>query len=152
MNYKHALCIYPHSEGAPEKKYFPPIGLEYIATALENLMETVTIIDMRFESQLDDHIKDNNIDLICLSVNWDYQREAALDLIARIPSHIMIVMGGRYATTHAEDFFSATTKIDIIVRGDGEEIIRDIALNLPLKDTPRFAAERFIFINKLSRG
>jgi anaerobic magnesium-protoporphyrin IX monomethyl ester cyclase len=133
MNYKHALCVYPHMEGAPEKKYFPPIGLEYIATALEGLMETVTLIDMRFEPRVGDHLKNNNIDLICLSVNWDYQRQAALDFIARIPSHMMVVIGGRYASTHVEDFFAATTRIDIIVRGDGEEIIRDIASGLPLK-------------------
>lgn len=134
MNYKHALCVYPHMEGAPEKKYFPPIGLEYIATALEGLVETVTIFDMRFEPLEIDFISDNNIDLVCLSVNWDYQRKAALDLISRIHSDIMIVMGGRYATSHVEEFFSETSNIDIIVRGDGEEIIRDIASGLPFED------------------
>ena len=134
MKYKHALCVYPHKEGAPGKKYFPPIGLEYIATALENLVETVTLIDMRFEPQLDGFLKDNNVDLICLSVNWDYQREAALDLLARIPSHIKIVLGGRYVTTHVEDFFNASSKIAIIVRGDGEAIIRDIVNGLPLEE------------------
>ncbi len=134
MYYKNVLCVYPHLEGAPEKKYFPPIGLEYIATALEDLVENVTLIDMRFEPNLDGHIKDSNIDLLCLSVNWDYQRNAALDLIARIPSHIMVVIGGRYATTHVEEFFAATSNLDIIVRGDGEGIIRDIASGLPLKD------------------
>jgi hypothetical protein len=60
MNYKHVLCVYPHMKGAPEKKYFPPIGLEYIATALEDLVETVTLLDMRFETQVDDMIKDKN--------------------------------------------------------------------------------------------
>lgn len=134
MNYKHALCVYPHMKGAPEKKYFPPIGLEYIATALEDMVETVTLIDMRFDTQVNGFIENNNIDLICLSVNWDYQREAALNLIASIPSHIIIVMGGRYATTHVDDLFAATSKIDIIVRGDGEAIIRDIVSGLPLKE------------------
>ena len=134
MNYKHALCVYPHMAGAPEKKYFPPIGLEYIATTLEGLVEKVTLFDMRFEPLTDDYLIDSDIDLICLSVNWDYQQKAALNLIARIPSHIQVVMGGRYATTHVEELFAATPKIDIIVRGDGEEIIRDIALELPLKD------------------
>jgi anaerobic magnesium-protoporphyrin IX monomethyl ester cyclase len=134
MNYKHVLCVYPHIKGAPEKRYFPPIGLEYIATALEDLVETVILLDMRFETQVDDMIKDKNIDLLCLSVNWDYQQKAALNVIARTPSPIKIVMGGRYATTHVEDFFAATPNIDIIVRGDGEAIIRDIASGLPLKD------------------
>lgn len=134
MCYKNALCVYPHMEGAPEKKWFPPTGLEYIATVLEGLVENLALIDMRFEPDIDDHIKNNDVDFICLSVNWDYQLNAALDLIARIPPHIMVVMGGRSATTHIEEFFAATRKLDIIVRGDGEEIIRDIASGSPLKD------------------
>jgi hypothetical protein len=68
MLYKNALCVYPHQQGAPEKKYCPPIGLEYIATVLEGLVEKVTLVDMRFEPNLDDFIVNNNIDLVCLSV------------------------------------------------------------------------------------
>ena len=134
MPYKNALCVYPHKKGLPEKKYCPPLGLEYIATALEGLVENVTLVDMRFEPNLDDFLKRGIIDLVCLSVNWDYQRDAAIDIIARIPSHIRVVVGGRYATTCSEDLFAATPHLDIIVRGDGEEIIRDIASGFPLKD------------------
>jgi radical SAM superfamily enzyme YgiQ (UPF0313 family) len=136
MLYKNALCVYPHQQGAPEKKYCPPIGLEYIATVLEGLVEKVTLVDMRFEPNLDDFIVNDNIDLVCLSVNWDYQRDATINIIDRIPSHSKVVVGGRYATTCVEELFAAAPNIDIIVRGDGEEIIRDIALGLPLKDIP----------------
>jgi radical SAM superfamily enzyme YgiQ (UPF0313 family) len=69
-------------------------------------------------------------------VNWDYQRDATINIIDRIPSHSKVVVGGRYATTCVEELFAAAPNIDIIVRGDGEEIIRDIALGLPLKDIP----------------
>jgi radical SAM superfamily enzyme YgiQ (UPF0313 family) len=136
MLYKNALCVYPHQQGAPEKKYCPPIGVEYIATVLEGLVEKVTLVDMRFEPNLDDFIVNDNIDLVCLSVNWDYQRDATINIIDRIPSHSKVVVGGRYATTCVEELFAAAPNIDIIVRGDGEEIIRDIALGLPLKDIP----------------
>jgi anaerobic magnesium-protoporphyrin IX monomethyl ester cyclase len=136
MLYKNALCVYPHQQGAPEKKYCPPIGLEYIATVLEGLVEKVTLVDMRFEPNLDDFIVNDNIDLACLSVNWDYQQDATINIIDRIPSHSKVVVGGRYATTCVEELFAAAPNIDIIVRGDGEEIIRDIALGLPLKDIP----------------
>jgi anaerobic magnesium-protoporphyrin IX monomethyl ester cyclase len=136
MLYKNALCLYPHQQGAPEKKYCPPIGLEYIATVLEDLVEKVTLIDMRFELNLNDFIGNDNIDLVCLSVNWDYQQEAAISIIDRIPSHSKVVVGGRYATTCVEELFAAAPKMGIIVRGDGEEIIRDIALGVPLKDIP----------------
>lgn len=134
MPYKNALCVYPHKEGLPEKKYCPPLGLEYIATALEGMVESVTLLDMRFEPNLDDFLKRDGMNLVCLSVNWDYQRDAAIDCIARIPSHVKVVVGGRYATTSSEELFAASPRLDIIVRGDGEETIRDIASGLPLKD------------------
>ena len=132
--YKNVLCVYPHQKGIPEKKYCPPIGLEYIATVLEGLVERVTLIDTRFELNLDDFIEDDNIDLVCLSVNWDYQREAAINIITRIPSNIKVIVGGRYATVSVEELFAAASNIDIIVRGDGEEIIWDIASGLPLRE------------------
>ncbi|MFH1335446.1 MAG: radical SAM protein [Candidatus Zixiibacteriota bacterium] len=136
MVYKNALCVYPHQQGAPEKKYCPPIGLEYIATVLADLVEKATLIDMRFEPDLNDFFLNDKIDLICLSVNWDYQQNATINIIDRIPSHIKVVVGGRYATACVEELYAAAPNIDIIVRGDGEEIIRDIALGLPLKDIP----------------
>jgi len=136
MIYKNALCVYPHQQGAPEKKYCPPLGLEYIATVLEDLVEKVTLIDMRFETNLDDFIGNGHTDLVCLSVNWDYQHDATVNLIDRIPSHHKVVVGGRYATTCVEELFAVAPNLDIIVRGDGEEIIRDMALGLPLKDIP----------------
>jgi len=136
MLYKNALCVYPHQQGAPEKKYCPPFGLEYIATVLEDLVEKVTLIDMRFEPDLNEFFLNDNIDLVCLSVNWDYQQDATINILDRIPSHSKVVVGGRYATTCVEELFAAAPTIDIIVRGDGEEIIRDIVLGLPLKDIP----------------
>jgi radical SAM superfamily enzyme YgiQ (UPF0313 family) len=136
MLYKNALCVYPHQQGAPEKKYCPPFGLEYIATVLEDLVEKVTLIDMRFEPNLNEFFLNDNIDLVCLSVNWDYQQDATINILDRIPSHSKVVVGGRYATTCVEELFAAAPTIDIIVRGDGEEIIRDIVLGLPLKDIP----------------
>jgi anaerobic magnesium-protoporphyrin IX monomethyl ester cyclase len=151
MLYKNALCVYPHQQGAPTKKYCPPIGLEYIATVLEDLVEKVTLIDMRFEPNLNDFFLNDKIDLVCLSVNWDYQQNATINIIDRIPSHIKVVVGGRYATACVEEFFAAAPNIDIIVRGDGEEIIRDIALGLPLKDIPgiSYREDRRIIHNKI---
>ncbi|MBL7158444.1 MAG: radical SAM protein [Candidatus Omnitrophica bacterium] len=134
MIFKNALCVYPHQEGIPEKKYCIPIGLEYIATALKGLIEKVTLIDMRFEPNLGDFIKNDDVDLIGLSINWDYQREAAINVISGIPAGIKVIVGGRVATTYAEELFERCPNIDIIVRGDGEEIVRDIASGLSLEE------------------
>ena len=132
--YKNVLCVYPHQEGVTEKKYCPPLGLEYIATVLKPLVERVVLVDMRFEPNLNDFFKEDNIDLVCLSVNWDYQREAAINVIAQIPSNIKVIVGGRYATVYVEELFVSAPNIDIIVRGDGEEIIQEIVSGFPLKE------------------
>ena len=132
--YKNVLCVYPSKKGTPDKKYCPPIGLEYIAAVLEKLAEKITLIDMRFEPDLDIYLKNKSLDLVCVSVCWDYQRDAAVNIIASIPANVKVVVGGRYATTYVEELFSAAPNIDIIVRGDGEEIVRDISLGLPLSE------------------
>lgn len=134
MTFKNALCVYPHREGVPEKKYCAPIGLEYIAAALKGLIEKITLIDMRFKPDLSSYIKNDDVDLICLSINWDYQREAAINIISRIPAGIKVIVGGRDATAYVEELFKRCPNIDIIVRGDGEEIVQDIASGLPLEE------------------
>ena len=130
--YENVLCVYPHQKGAPEKKYCPPIGLEYIAAALKNPARKITIVDMRFEPDLDRFFQNDPVDLVCVSISWDYQRQAAVNFIARIPPHIKVIAGGRYATSYVEELFRIAPRIDIIVRGDGEEIMRDIAAGIEL--------------------
>lgn len=132
--YKSALCVYPHAEGLPEKKYCPPIGLEYIATVLEGMVETVTLVDMRFELDIDAMIARYEPDLLCVCVNWDYQHEAAIAVASRAAPGVTVVFGGRHATVSVEELFAQTPRLDIIVRGDGEEIIRDIAAGVPLPE------------------
>ena len=144
--YKNVLCVYPFENGAPEKKYCPPIGLEYIAAALEGFVEKVTVIDMRFEPNLDEYLKNNPVDLVCMSISWDYQRAGALSVIASIPSNAKVIVGGRYATTYVEELFAAAANIDIIVRGDGEEIARDISLGLPLSEISGISYRKDNFI------
>jgi anaerobic magnesium-protoporphyrin IX monomethyl ester cyclase len=134
MPYQRALCVYPHAIGLPEKKYCPPIGLEYIATVLEGFVKTVTFVDMRFEPDIDALIAEYQPDLLCVSVNWDYQHAAAVAVAARVSDDVTVIFGGRHATVSVAELFDDTPNLDIVVRGDGEEIIRDIASGIPLED------------------
>ncbi len=131
MPYTSALCVYPHAAGLPEKKYCPPIGLEYIATALQGVVETVTLVDMRFEPDIAALIAQFKPDLLCLCVNWDYQHAAAAAVAAQAPAGATVIFGGRHATVAVEVLFADAPRLDIIVRGDGEEIIRDLATGIP---------------------
>ena len=132
--YRSALCVYPHLDGLPEKKYCPPIGLEYIATVLKGLVETVTLVDMRFEPDIDALIARYEVDLLCVCVNWDYQHAAAVAVASKVHPGVAVVFGGRYATTSVDKLFAQTPQLDIVVRGDGEEIVREIASGIPLRD------------------
>ncbi|MBN1851205.1 MAG: B12-binding domain-containing radical SAM protein [Pirellulales bacterium] len=131
--FRSALCVYPHAEGLPEKKYCPPLGLEYIASVLEGLVETVTLVDQRFEPDIDAMIAKYKPELLCVCVNWDYQQDAAVAVASNLYSDITVIFGGRHATVSVEELFAQTPRLDIIVRGDGEEIIHNIASGVPLR-------------------
>ena len=51
MRYKSAICIYPYKRELKSYGFFPPIGLEYVASAIEDIVESVKIIDVRYEKE-----------------------------------------------------------------------------------------------------
>jgi magnesium-protoporphyrin IX monomethyl ester (oxidative) cyclase len=110
---------------------FPPTGLEYVATSAENLAEKVTLLDLRYEKEwgtvekLLDFIR-REIDLICVSITWNRDFERVLDLLNVMPDGVPIVVGGYKATECVEEIFERCPKVNIIVRGEGEETIKDI--------------------------
>lgn len=140
MKYINALCLYPYFiEPSAALGFFPPTGIEYVAAALEGFVEEITLIDLRQEIEYRNtndlvHFIRKNIDLICISVNWSYNFDAACDLINCMPEDIKLVVGGQHATNHVEELFETCPNIDIIVRGEGEETIQEIARDFNLED------------------
>ncbi len=126
MKYKNVLCLYPYKRELKSYGFFPPIGLEYVASAIEDMVESVKIIDLRYERDPLSSFFDKKIDLVLVSYNWDEEKEFVQGVITSIPTDITLIVGGRYATTHADELFNAIPRIDGIVRGDGEEIARAI--------------------------
>jgi anaerobic magnesium-protoporphyrin IX monomethyl ester cyclase len=139
MKYKHALFLNPYIENTATSimGLFPPTGLEYVATSAEGLADKITLLDLRYEPDLCDTGKlidfiRKEIDIVCVSVGWDRQYEEICSLLNRVPGKIPLVVGGYKATVEADELFRACPRIDIIVRGEGEETIKEI-----LKDAPR---------------
>ena len=134
MKYKNALCIYPYKQELKTVGFLPPIGLEYIASAMEDIVETIKVIDLRFEKRPLLSFIDENTDLVLISHNWGVEEEFVKDVINSIPEKITVILGGRYATEHVDELFQDIPRIDGIVRGDGEEIVREIVLKGILPD------------------
>jgi anaerobic magnesium-protoporphyrin IX monomethyl ester cyclase len=126
MRYKKALCIYPYKQELKTVGFLPPIGLEYIASAIEDIVETVTVIDLRYEKRPLSSFIDNNTDLVLVSHNWDAEEEFVKGTINRLPENVTVIVGGRYATEHVNELFEDIPRIDGIVRGDGEGVAREI--------------------------
>lgn len=126
MKYQHALCVYPYQQELKTIGFLPPLGLEYIAAAIEGLVETIDVIDLRFEKEPLSAFISEQTDLVLISHNWGVEEEFVKETINSIPDNISVIAGGRHATEHVDELLHYIPRIDAIVRGDGEEIIREI--------------------------
>lgn len=118
---------------------FPPTGLEYIATNMKDLVERVTLLDLRYEKEYRDvkvlsEFINKEIDLLCVSITWDSQFNEICDFIRALPDEVITVVGGHKATEEVEALFARCPNIDFIVRGEGEETIRELVRGVPCKD------------------
>ncbi len=132
MTWKRALLIYPYS---PEKKseqlygglaVINPIGLEIVATALKPAVEDLMLVDMRRETEpLDDLLARFRADLVGVSLNWG-RDDYADALVRSLPPETTLVVGGLYATRHADEMFADFPGVDIVSVGYGEETLREL--------------------------
>ncbi len=141
MKYKHALFLNPYIENTATSVMglFPPTGLEYVATSAKGLVDKITLLDLRYETELCDPGKlmdfiHKEIDIVCVSVGWDRQFKEICGLLNLMPDNITLVVGGYKATEEVMELFRACPKIDIIARGEGEETIKEILNGVPLEN------------------
>jgi anaerobic magnesium-protoporphyrin IX monomethyl ester cyclase len=141
IRYKHALALNPYlwDSARAVKGLFPPTGLEYIAAGMEDLVDKVTFLDLRYEKVYQDlkalnKFIRNEIDLLCVSIPWESRFDKVCDFVSQLPPEVCTVVGGHKATEEVEYLFGRCPNIDMIVRGEGEEIIRQIVTGVPCKD------------------
>jgi anaerobic magnesium-protoporphyrin IX monomethyl ester cyclase len=140
IKYKHVLALNPYfGDSTAIMGVFPPTGLEYIVASMKDLVGKVTLLDLRFGKVYQDpkalskFIRDE-IDLLCVSIRWESRFEEVCDFVSQLPSEICTVVGGYKATEEVEYLFDRCPNIDMIVRGEGEEIIKQIVTGVPYKD------------------
>ena len=138
--YRHVLALNPYfGDSTALIGIFPPTGLEYIAASMKDLVGEVTLLDLRHEKGYQDpkvlsNFIRNEIDLLCVSIRWQSRFEEICDFVSRLPPEVCTVVGGYKATEEVEYLFHRCPNIDMIVRGEGEEIIKQIVTGVPLKD------------------
>lgn len=139
--YNHALCINPYyEESSSAMGFFPPTGLEYIASALSTCVPRVTIADLRHdrmfhpEFRLFEFIRNEAVDLLAVSVNWEFKFDEVLSLVSRLPADICTIIGGQEATVRADEIMNRCPNVDYVARGEGEEIVVEFASGKPIKE------------------
>ncbi len=140
IRYKHALALYPYfGDSTAPMGIFPPTGLEYIAASMKDLVGKVTFLDLRYERAYQDlkvlsRLIRDEIDLLCISIQWQSRFKNVCDLISQLPREVCTVVGGYKATQEVEYLFERCPNVDMIVRGEGEEIIKQIVTGVPYED------------------
>jgi anaerobic magnesium-protoporphyrin IX monomethyl ester cyclase len=140
IKYKHVLALNPYfGEATQVMGFFPPTGLEYIAASMKGLVSKVTLVDLQYEEAFQDpkalsQFIRNEVDLLCVSIPWSSRFEKICDFIAQLPPEVCTVVGGYKATEEVEYLFDRCPNIDIIVRGEGEDIIKEIVTGVPYQD------------------
>ncbi|HTU02208.1 MAG TPA: radical SAM protein [Candidatus Sulfotelmatobacter sp.] len=139
-HYKHALALNPYfGDSTAIMGTFPPTGLEYIAASMKGLVDKVTLLDLRYEPVYQDpevlsaYIR-REIDLLCVSIRWQSQFKDICKLLSRLPSEVTTIVGGYQATAEVEQVFARCPNVDMVVRGEGEEVIRQIVAGSPWTD------------------
>lgn len=118
-------------------RLFPPTGLEYVATSAKECVGKVTLLDLRYKNEFSDTAAlldfiSREIDIVCVGIGWDRQLDEICGLLNRFPEGIPLVIGGYTATEKVEELFKNCRRADIIVRGEGEETIKEILKDAPL--------------------
>jgi len=138
VRYRHALALKPYSGDSARalKGLFPPTGLEYIVASMQDLVGKVTLLDLRYEKAYQDpealnrFIRDE-IDLLCIGIQWSSGFQDICEYIRGLPPEVPTVVGGQKATEEVDYLFENCPNIDMVVRGEGEEIIRQVAAGVP---------------------
>jgi radical SAM superfamily enzyme YgiQ (UPF0313 family) len=138
--YRHVLALNPYfGSSTAALGVFPPTGLEYIAANMKDLVGKVTLLDLRYEKayqnpEILSRFIRAEIDLLCISIQWDAQFENICDFISKLPDEVPTVVGGYQATLEVEEVFKRCPNVDMVVRGEGEEIIRRIVTDVPRRE------------------
>ncbi len=142
------VLIHPnyHSGGAEIAGNWPPAWAAYIAGALKKAgYDDVRFIDTMTNDISDDALREmlaaEKPDVVgCTAITPSiYKAEAALKIAKELHPDAVTVLGGIHATFMYQQVLAEAPWVDVIVRGEGEEIIVDLIRAI---DAGRWPAQR----------
>jgi hopanoid C-3 methylase len=118
-----------------------PLGMEYIAAALEAQGHAVTLVDLRFGRPVEHYVRvarPQVIGVACMHALETDDVRALVDRLRRIAPDSVIVVGGHSAAAFPSPFFDAC--VDAVVVDDGERavptLVAAVARRAPLTTVP----------------
>jgi hopanoid C-3 methylase len=121
-----------------------PLGMEYIAAALESRGHQVTIADLRFSAPVERQLRRTRPGLVGIAGMHALETDEVLGLarhVRRLAPDAPIVVGGHTAAAYPKPFLSGP--VDAVVLDDGERVLPEIAAAIeqrrPLTDVPGIA-------------
>jgi len=127
LSFKNILLVKPNARsGLGFALDTIPIGLEYIASSIRDVVNNVQIVDMQFEKHSFDNLIDNfSPDLVGITMSTaDHDEVLKLAEISN-KKGIKTVVGGYHPTLVPDEILSYP-QIDIVVRGEGELTFREL--------------------------
>lgn len=130
------ILLHPnyHSGGAEIAGNWPPAWAAYISGALKKAGYT----DLRFIDAMTDHIDDDALEAMLRAERPDvvmataitpaiYKAQQTLALVKRVHPSAVTVLGGIHGTFMYQQVLGEAPWIDYVVRGEGEEVVVNLA-------------------------
>ena len=143
------LFVHPnyHSGGAEIAGNWPPAWVAYLAGSLREAgFDDIHFIDAMTNDLSDEALRDRIAELqpdvvgttaITPSI---YVAERILEIAKEVAPNALRVLGGIHATFMYKQVFSEAPHVDVIVRGEGEEIVTELMLAV---EDGRWPADRY---------
>jgi radical SAM superfamily enzyme YgiQ (UPF0313 family) len=121
-----------------------PLGMEYIAAALEARGHRVSLVDLRFHAPVETHIRSLRPDLVGIAAMHALETDDVLALASRVRAFargVPVIIGGHTAAAYPEPFL--VPDVTAVVQDDGElalpRVCDAIEHGHPLTDVPGLA-------------
>lgn len=127
-----ALVNPPYPKGAPQS-LFLPLGLSYLAAVLEENQHEVKVLDFQITNpspqQLESELSKTNADIVGVTTStltyWP-----AVEVVRaakKVLPNCLTVLGGPHVTALPDQTLSESSEVDIVVRGEGERTMLELA-------------------------